>query len=217
MQGGRQPTGWYCSSGVSVFSFKGVYRAPMGTTRRDASCSSGQRCVLSTPAGGPYHARAGERVPAEADAIAVLDVAPLVLERFKVGHLVLVLACSRGRGLVARSAPTLRIGGAVRAGASGGSAGRSETGEAVQITTWPLPRLSQGCSKGLRCYVPRPVAALRCGQIPRSNIPGASVPIGPSSAQAPSSLKTADFRAAPFVSSSPPANKTLLNGRLDTQ
>jgi hypothetical protein len=85
------------------------------------------------------------------------------------------------------------------------------------MTTWPLPRLSQGCSKRLRCYVPRAVAALRCGQIPRSNIPGASVPIGPSSAQAPSSLKTADFRAAPFVSSSPPANKTLLNGRLDTQ
>jgi hypothetical protein len=54
------------------------------------------------------------------------------------------------------------------------------------MTTWPLPRLSQGCSKRLRCYVPRAVAALRCGQIPRSNIPGASVPIGPSNVQAPS-------------------------------
>jgi hypothetical protein len=37
-----------------------------------------------------YHARAGERVPAEADAIPVLDIAPLVLQCLKVGHLVLV-------------------------------------------------------------------------------------------------------------------------------
>lgn len=29
---------------------------------------------------GPYHARAGKRVPAESDAIAILDIAPLVLE-----------------------------------------------------------------------------------------------------------------------------------------
>jgi hypothetical protein len=34
----------------------------------------------------PYHARAGERVPAKTDAISVLDVTPLVLERLKVGH-----------------------------------------------------------------------------------------------------------------------------------
>lgn len=33
-----------------------------------------------------YHARAGKRVPAEAEAISVLDLAPLVLERLKVGH-----------------------------------------------------------------------------------------------------------------------------------
>ena len=33
-----------------------------------------------------YHARAGTRVPAETDAIPVVNVAPLVLERLKVGH-----------------------------------------------------------------------------------------------------------------------------------
>jgi hypothetical protein len=30
-QGGLQDTGSYCNSGVSVFSFKGVYMTPMGT------------------------------------------------------------------------------------------------------------------------------------------------------------------------------------------
>ena len=37
LHGGRHPTGWYWRRGVSVFSFKGVYNAPMGTTSRDAS------------------------------------------------------------------------------------------------------------------------------------------------------------------------------------
>ena len=36
-QGALQETGSYWSSGVSVFSFKGVYRAPMGTTSLEAS------------------------------------------------------------------------------------------------------------------------------------------------------------------------------------
>lgn len=35
---------------------------------------------------GPYHARAGERVPAEADAIPVLDIAPLIFEGLEVSH-----------------------------------------------------------------------------------------------------------------------------------
>jgi hypothetical protein len=48
LHGARHTTGSYCSNGVSVFSFKGVYRAPMGTTRREASCSSGQRLVIRT-------------------------------------------------------------------------------------------------------------------------------------------------------------------------
>ena len=34
----------------------------------------------------PYHARAGESVPAEPDAIPILNVAPLVLQRLVVGH-----------------------------------------------------------------------------------------------------------------------------------
>jgi hypothetical protein len=89
LQGALQTTGSYWSSGVSVFSFRGVYRAPMGTTRREASCSSGQRSVTSALAGVSYHARAGKRVPTEADAISVLDIAPLILQCLKVGHVVL--------------------------------------------------------------------------------------------------------------------------------
>jgi hypothetical protein len=34
-----------------------------------------------------HHARAGECVPAETDAITILDLAPLVLESFEVGHI----------------------------------------------------------------------------------------------------------------------------------
>lgn len=33
-----------------------------------------------------YHARAGERVPAEPDAIPILNFAPLILQRLVVGH-----------------------------------------------------------------------------------------------------------------------------------
>lgn len=33
-----QVTGSYCRRGVSGFSFKGVYNAPMGTTSLEASC-----------------------------------------------------------------------------------------------------------------------------------------------------------------------------------
>lgn len=36
-QGCLQVTGSNCRRGVSDFSFKGVYRAPMGTTSLDAS------------------------------------------------------------------------------------------------------------------------------------------------------------------------------------
>ena len=42
LQGALQATGSYWSSGVSVFSFNGVYRAPMGTTSRDASLNVSQ-------------------------------------------------------------------------------------------------------------------------------------------------------------------------------
>ena len=37
-----QVTGSNCSNGDSGFSLRGVYRAPMGTTRREASCEVGQ-------------------------------------------------------------------------------------------------------------------------------------------------------------------------------
>lgn len=52
----------------------------MGTTRRDASLTD-----ISFPRAHnrkqAYHARAGENVPAEPDAISVFDLTPLVFER----------------------------------------------------------------------------------------------------------------------------------------
>lgn len=54
----------------------------MGTTSLEASCS---RSVAGSNSGnwrGTDHARAGENVPAQANAIAVLDLAPLLLESF---------------------------------------------------------------------------------------------------------------------------------------
>ena len=62
----------------------------------------------------PYHARAGKRVPAEPDAIFVLNVAPLVLQRLVVGHggwywVCLGSACGRWWD---QAAPTIRIRGA---------------------------------------------------------------------------------------------------------
>lgn len=59
----------------------------MGTTRREASCVPNQYLESIVITGSlSYHARAGERVPTETDAIPVLDIAPLILERLKVGH-----------------------------------------------------------------------------------------------------------------------------------
>jgi hypothetical protein len=59
----------------------------MGTTRREASCVANQYLESMVTTGSlSYHARAGERVPTETDAIPVLDIAPLILERLKVGH-----------------------------------------------------------------------------------------------------------------------------------
>lgn len=37
LQGALQVTGSYCKSGVSGFSLRGVYKAPIGTTSREAS------------------------------------------------------------------------------------------------------------------------------------------------------------------------------------
>ena len=54
-------------------------------------CVDIERCT----AGVPYHARAGQRVPTEANAICVLNLAPLVLERLEVCH---SRSCLRGGG-----------------------------------------------------------------------------------------------------------------------
>lgn len=68
-------------------------------------------CHSSVDPCGLYHARAGEGIPAQADAIAVLNVAPLVLESLKVCHLVLCSGCSRGRVRGGIWAPTVELAG----------------------------------------------------------------------------------------------------------
>lgn len=82
-QGCLQVTGSNCNRGVSSFSLSGVYRAPMGTTSLDASYAG----ISHEAAEAPYnwgkadHAGAGEDVPAQTDAIAVLDLTPLLFQR----------------------------------------------------------------------------------------------------------------------------------------
>lgn len=51
--------------------------------------------------GETYHARAGECVPTETDTIAILNIAPLLLERLVVGH----IGSGRGRDLLLRYGP----------------------------------------------------------------------------------------------------------------
>lgn len=64
----------------------------MGTTSRDASFDTGQHAAScwqeawAVCCRRPYHARAGQRVPGEADAICVLDLAPLILQCREVCH-----------------------------------------------------------------------------------------------------------------------------------
>jgi len=81
-QGCLQVTGSNDRIGLSGFSLSGVYRAPMGTTSLEASCSRSVASSNSSNWGGTDHARAGEHVPAQANAIAVLDLTPLLLESF---------------------------------------------------------------------------------------------------------------------------------------
>ena len=97
--GALHATGSYCSNGVpSVFSFKGVYKALIGTscsvsdktqriqgidrrvpTRRDASYATLDISIFVD--WETYHARAGKCIPAETNTISVLDLTPLVLDR----------------------------------------------------------------------------------------------------------------------------------------
>lgn len=81
-QGCLHVTGSNCSSGVSAFSFSGVYSAPIGTTSLDASCIMVSRQAYPKSEDNTRHACTWKHVPAEADAIAVFDLAPLLLESF---------------------------------------------------------------------------------------------------------------------------------------
>ena len=84
--GALHVTGSYCNKGVSGFSFKGVNRAPMGTTRREASLRNISK-VNKEREDELHHAGAWKRVPTKPNAIAILDLAPLVFQSFVVhGH-----------------------------------------------------------------------------------------------------------------------------------
>ena len=58
----------------------------MGTTSRDASCirKSGKLLYITRWAPSTYHSRTWKRIPTEPDTIAVLDIAPLILQRLKI-------------------------------------------------------------------------------------------------------------------------------------
>ena len=88
-QGGLQVTGSYRSSGVSGFSFKGVYRAPMGTTSREASWNKINHTGPSIRTEANYHSSAWNTIPAESNAITVFHLAPLVFESIII-HIVIV-------------------------------------------------------------------------------------------------------------------------------
>ena len=84
--GALHVTGSYCNKGVSGFSFKGVYRAPMGTTRREASLKDISK-VGNEEWDQLHHAGAWKCVPTKPNAVAILDLTPLVFQSFVVhGH-----------------------------------------------------------------------------------------------------------------------------------
>lgn len=65
---------------MSGFSFKGVYNAPIGTTRREASCGALSGLLPGEGKQGTDHARAGKRIPTESESIVILDLTPLIFE-----------------------------------------------------------------------------------------------------------------------------------------
>jgi hypothetical protein len=197
LQGALHATGAYWSSGVSVFSFKGVYRAPMGTTRREASCRSHQHSVHSSAILEPstHHARAGKSIPAQADAITILDLAPLFLESFEIGHVgssrVVEDSWWRDRGR------SRYIGGAVWNAGFASQIDLRGTSEGVKM--WPLiPCLGyNNCTKLRRFQSSHGQPAWRRGRrVMRPDVLALALPIrssGPSSGAAPQNL---DFFAS---------------------
>jgi hypothetical protein len=149
-----------------------------------------------------YHARAGEGVPAKADAISVLNLAPLVLQCLKIGHLVLCSSgCIWGRGIVVGPrAPTGRAGGAVYRSLHVlvlGNCGRNKRKYNEDVAAgW-----SRGCkqkAKSLRSQSSRDAAEWVTieGQIGHS---WSLLPIGSSTTEAPSSFKTLEFSLPPLL------------------
>ena len=94
-----------------------------------------------------YHARAGEGVPAEADAILVLNVAPLVLQGLVVGHGVWYGVClGSACGLWwDQAAPTIRIRGAGAEGRRRSWGARRGTRDEYIGCRLGIARLQQMC------------------------------------------------------------------------
>lgn len=66
LHGALQITGSNCNNGLSGFSLRGVYRAPMGTTRREASYDLSVRYTASrNRLSITDHSRTGENIPTE--------------------------------------------------------------------------------------------------------------------------------------------------------
>lgn len=126
-----------------------------------------ERCT----AGLPYHARAGQRVPTEANAICVLNLAPLVLESLEVCHSGWTCLCygvGGGRrwclGNVSwrgTRAPTIR-----RRGAGGAQAANATALIRVdQLTAWL--QQDQAATIPLNCKVYCPGALQVAGGLKR--------------------------------------------------
>jgi len=83
LHGGLQITGSNCRTGVSGISFRGVYRAPIGTTKREASYKCSVNVARSIGA-STDHSRARKYIPTESQAISVFNLAPLLLQSLDV-------------------------------------------------------------------------------------------------------------------------------------
>ena len=102
----------------------------------------------------PHHPRAGQRVPAEADSILVLNLTPLVLERIVV-HVGWWLWASclayEVRGGT-EAAPTIGFGGGRRRPGGIWRCGEGEEGGAINRSA--APRIGSRLQQKRTCYVP---------------------------------------------------------------
>lgn len=83
LHGGLQITGSNCKTGVSGISFRGVYKAPIGTTKREASYKSSVKLLRGIVA-STDHSRTREDIPTESKTISIFNLTPLLLQSLNV-------------------------------------------------------------------------------------------------------------------------------------